>query len=485
MNGIYDVIIIGAGVIGNAVARELSKFRLSICVIEKEPDVAFGISGRNSGVLHAGFNNAPGSLMAKFCVEGCLNFEKTAKELDISFKRTGKLVTAFFEEDIAKLEKLKEQGEKNGAKGLEIIDAARIREINPRFAGVAALYSKMTGIFNPFEYTIALSENAAQNGVKYFFEKEVSEIEKKSAVFHIRAGGETFRGRWAINCAGLESDDICRLAGIRDYTIYPCRGEYYILDKALGSCLNMPVYPVPNEKAGGLGIHLTPTLGGNIMIGPSAEYIDEKEDYVSTREVMDNLYRDGKQLFPIMEKKHFIRSFSGIRPKLTDKSQGGYSDFVIRESDRVPNFIILTGIESPGLTSSIPIACKVVSIIQNKERLIPNEAFNPYRKRRTVFSKLTFDEKEEAIKRNSAYGRIVCRCEEVSEAEILEAAGSIMGTVTMKGIKNRTRAGMGRCQGSFCSVRIVEILEKKMGIDPLELKWGTGSGKMFTGRTRK
>jgi len=475
----FDVVIIGAGAVGNAVADKLSEYRLKIAVIEKEADTAFGISGRNSGVVHAGFNNKTGSMMAELCVQGCRSFAETAGRLGIEFKRTGKLVTALHDEDIPALMKLYEQGLANGVQGLEIIGPEEIKKINKDFNGVRGLWSGMTGVFDPFLYTVALAEHAVENGVRYFFDFEAKRINGSAGAFVIETGDaeKTIEARWIINSAGLHSDEICRLAGIDDYVIYPCRGEYHIIDRKMAGHLNVPIYPVPSEKAGGLGVHLTPSLSGNILIGPSAEYIEEKEDYADAAEVMEKLFAEGNELMPAIRKRHVIRSFAGVRPKLTSKDQGGYADFVIKESESVPGFIILTGIESPGLTSSIPIAEKVAGIIAAREN--PGRR-NDYRPKRCW----TLTEDAPPVVGGA---RIACRCEMISEAEILDAFDRIVaiGAIpTMKGIKNRTRAGMGRCQGGFCSVRIVELLENKRGIDPLSLCWNDRDGRMFTGRTR-
>lgn len=373
MNNTYDVVIIGGGVVGSSIARELSKYKLSTCVLEKELDVCLETSGRNSGVLHAGFNNKVGSLMAKFCVEGNQNFDEVAKELDIPFKRTGKLVVGFTEEDKEKLIKMKEQGEANGVVGLEIINNEKIKKLSPFIEGNFALYSPSTGILNPFIYTIAMAENAVQNGVNYFLDNEVLEVRrdlnKDKNVYEIKTNKGIYKSRWIINSAGINSDKVGKMLGIEEYTIHPCRGEYFILDQKVGQFLNMPAYPVPNPKEGGLGIHLTPSIDGNVFIGPSSEYIDEKDDYSVTKDVMDLLIKDGGRIFPHIKKEHFIRNFSGIRPKLVGKDQGGYDDFKIELREDIPNLINLTGIESPGLTSAVPIAKYVVSLLSQKRLL--------------------------------------------------------------------------------------------------------------------
>jgi len=495
MGQYYDVIIIGSGVVGSAVAREMARYDLKIAVLEKELDVCSETSGRNSGVLHAGFNNKPGSLMAKFCVAGCLGFDKVAKELDIPFKRTGKVVVGFTDDDKEKLLQLKEQGEKNGVPGLEIIGRERIKELAPYVVGEFAMYSPATGILDPFIYTIALAENACKNGVDFYFANEVLAINRlaeKSGgpkhaedVYEIQTAQNTFTARWVINCAGLYSDKIARMLGINDYTIYPCRGEYFILDQKAGQYLKIPAYPVPNPKEGGLGIHLTPTIHGNILIGPSSEYIEENDDYSSTQAVQDLLIKDGGRIFPYLKREFFIRNFAGIRPKLAPKSVGGYADFVIEEREEAPRAVILVGIESPGLTSAIPIARRVIEIIGQKEDLKLKGGFDPYRQGILCFKEQSLEKKKELIKGNPNYGEIICRCETVTKAEILEAIHNPLGVATVVGIKNRTRAMMGRCQGGYCETRITELLMAEKKKDEKEILYARQNGKMFTGKVRE
>lgn len=486
MKILYDVAIVGGGIIGSSIARELSKYKLKVCVLEKELDVCCETSGRNSGVLHAGFNNKLGSLMAKFCVEGNKNFDQVAKELDIPFDRTGKLVVGFTEEDKEKLIQMKEQGEKNGVEGLEIINKEKIKELSPFVDGNFALYCPSTGILNPFIYTIAMAENAVCNGVDYFLDNEVLEINKKidENIYEIKSNKENYQSRWIINCAGLNSDKISKMMGITEYTIYPCRGQYFILDQKVGDYLNMPAYPVPNPKAGGLGIHLTPSVDGNVFIGPSSEYIDSKDDYSTTKETMDILIEDGKRIFPHIQKEHFIRNFSGIRPKLVGKDQGGYDDFKIELRENVPNFINLVGIESPGLTSAVPIAKYVVSLLSQKENLEENPHFNKYRKGITNFKDQPIEIKRELIKEDENYGEIICRCETITKAEIIQAINNPLGVDTVTGVKYRTRAMMGRCQGGYCQTRIAKMIKEIKNKKEEEILYCRKNSNMFVGKVR-
>ena len=494
LNNIYDIAIIGGGVIGSSIARELSKYVLKVCVLEKELDVCNETSGRNSGVLHAGFNNKPGSLMAKFCVEGNENFDKVAEELDIPFKRTGKLVVGFTEEDKEKLIQMKEQGETNGVKNLKIINREKIKELSPYLNGNFALYCPTTGILNPFIYTIAMAENAVENGVDYYLDNEVVEIneslsinednDKNKKIYEIKTNKGVYKSRWIINAAGLNSDKISNMMGGKDYTIHPCRGEYFILDQKAGKYLNMPAYPVPNPKAGGLGIHLTPSIDGNVFIGPSSEYIDEKNDYSVTKEVMDLLIEDGSRIFPHIKKEHFIRNFSGIRPKLVGKEQGGYEDFVIELREDISNFINLVGIESPGLTSAVPIAKYVVSLLSQKENLEKNKDFKKNRKNIITFKDKPIEIQRKLIEEDENYGEIICRCETITKAEILWAINNPLGVETVTGIKYRTRAMMGRCQGGYCQTRITKLIKEIKDKKEEDILYCRKNSNMFVGKVR-
>ncbi len=484
----YDVLIIGGGVVGSATARELSRYRLKIAVLERYPDVCCGTSARNSGVLHAGFNNETGSLMARFCVAGNAGFDKLAAELDIPYKRTGKLVVGFTEDDRRKLEEMKAKGDANGVPGLEIVDKEFIRSKAPAVKGEFALWSPSTAVLNPFIYTVALAENAAKNGVEFFFGREVTAIDRdaEAKCYRVSAGKEVFTSRWVVNCAGLFSDKIARMLGIDDYTIYPCKGEYFLLDQKIGPLLPLPAYPVPNTAVGGLGIHLTPSVDGNVFVGPSNEYLDDREDYSSTQEVMDMLIEDGSRIFPYLKRDMFIRNFAGIRPKLTPRGKGGYHDFVVeRRDDTAPNTVNLIGIESPGLTSAVPLAKEAVRLIGEKERLIPNDDFDPTRKGIVTFAGKTPEERKRLIEADPDYGEIICRCENVTKAEVLQAIHNPLGVHTVAGIKYRCRTTMGRCQGGYCQTRVTELIMKETGAAREDVTLNRPGSWMFSGKVRE
>ena len=480
----YDFLIIGAGVVGNAVARELSRYRASIAVIEAAPDLCCGTSGRNSGVLHAGFNNKPGTKMAKFCVEGNRTFDQVAKELDVPLKRTGKLVVGFTEEDKEKLQDMIEKGKNVGTPGLELVDRDFIKSKAPEVQGEYAMWSPSTAILDPFLLTIGYAENAAKNGATYYFSSPVTAIKWENDAYTVTAGKQQLRSRWVINCAGLGSARISTLLGIDEYTIHPCRGEYFILDQKVGPLLPLPAYPVPNYKTGGLGIHLTPSIDGNVFVGPSTEYIDRDDDYSSTQKIQDMLIADGSRIFPHLKREYFIRNFAGIRPKLASKEEGGFHDFVIERRAQAPHAVNLVGIESPGLTASQPIAREVIRLIEEVEKLQPNPAFDPIRKGIVTFRDKTPEEQAELIRQNPDYGEIVCRCGTITQAEVMAALRSPLPARTMTGVKYRCRTMMGRCQGGYCQTRVAELLMQETGLSREEVLYKYEGSYLFTGKVQ-
>lgn len=483
----HDVIVIGAGVVGCAVARELSRYRLNVAVIEKHPDVAMGNSSRNSGVLHAGFTYKPGTLRAICAVEGNEEFDKIAEELSVPFKRTGKLIVGFDEHDRKNLLKYKSIGEQNGVKGLEIVDKKRMHEIDPNAGGEFAMYSPMSGILDPIKYTIALAENACKNGVKFFFEQEVTGITKKTGghIVRVKAQGKAieYETRWVINCAGMFSDQISEMLGFPKYPIRGFKGEYFVLDKNAGKNLRMPVYPAPTDS-GAFATHATPTIDGNVIIGPDSHLVEDKEDYSVEKEHLDELIRDGSKMFDNLKKEYFIRNFAGLRAKRYNPETGENMDFLIECDQAHPYAVNIVGIESPGLTSALPIARRAVSCIAQMEKLEKNERFDPIRKVTKSFSEMDLEEQKKRIEENPDYGEIICRCENVSKADIIQAIHNPLGVHTVEAIKNRTRATMGRCQGGYCETRIVQLLGSELDLKPEEIRLSTKDAYMFTGTLR-
>jgi glycerol-3-phosphate dehydrogenase len=480
-----DVVVIGAGVVGCAIARELSKYRLSALVLEKEGDVAEGISKANSGVIHAGFNVRSGSRKALLNIEGAADFPGICEELGVPYQKVGKLVVAKDESELPYLKRLLEQGRENGCSGLSIIGKDGIRGIEPLVRGEYALRSENTAVVSPYLLTIAFAESAFRNGVPFRFYSQVVAIEKADAHFLLRLkDGETLRSRIVINSAGMYSDQILSLLEEHGHSIHPYRGEYYIMDKAASDLIRSAVYPVPPTDGRGLGIHLTPTIEGTLLIGPSAERVDCRNDVANTKEVMETLKREAFDLIPELRSIPLIKSYSGLRPKLFEAGSGSvFEDFVIEASASNPGFISLIGIESPGLTSAGAIARYVVrELVSERMDLQSKDDFEP---------RLHEDEGNpngipRASRRPLLDGdggcEIFCRCNAISKAEILRAVDNPLGVKTINGIKKRTHAMMGRCQGGFCLPRIVRMLDTEYGIEPCDIVKNAEDSRVLLGR---
>ena len=486
MTNSYEVIIIGAGVVGNAIARELSRYNIRVAVLEKEQDVGMGTSSRNSGVIHSGIHYKPGTLRAKLNVQGNEFMTRLCRDLNVKINYIGKLTVAQDETDVETLHRLKEQGEANGVPGLEILDHIQMQIKQPGVGGIQALWSPSTGIICPYGLTIALAENAVANGVKFFVGHEVTAIQKDETGFNVSTSpGSRFKAPVLINSAGLYADRMCHMLGLTEHKIYPCRGEYLILDKRLGGSLSVLVYPAPRKGGAGLGIHLTNTVDENILIGPSNEYVEEADDYRSTSEIIALLKKEGHELLPELSTSDFIRSFSGLRPKQTSPSEGGFKDFLIESREDIPGFINLFGIESPGLTCSPAIALMVRDMVAD---LIPLEEKGTFEAKRPgragFFFERTPEEKADLVAQDPDYGEIVCRCEQITKKEVLEAIENPMGIRTINGLKYRSRAMMGRCQGGFCLPRIVQILVQEFGYKPEDILLKSADSPLFSGPVR-
>ena len=482
MSNRCEVLVIGAGVIGCAIARELAKFKIETVLLEKETDVGSGVSKGNSGVLHTGLYYPRGSLKARLCVEGRLMFPELAKQLDVPYRLCGKHVIARTEEEREDLEGLKAVGEGNGAKELTIISGTELKKLEPHLDALYALYSPVAGIVPPYLFTIALAENALSNGVKVQVNTEVSAIKQEGSGFKVTTNQGVFHAGIVVNSAGLFADRISTMVGIDKYELYPCRGEYLILDKSCRDLINSMVYPVPPKIAGVLGVHLTPTLDGNILIGPSEEFIVNREDTKTTKEKIRQLIEGAKNLLPSIPLNQIIYGFSAVRSKITTPEEKGSRDFIIKED--VENFINMIGMESPGLTSSPAIARLIVQMVKEKMDLKEKTDFNPIRRRIAPLNEASRVEQTSLIKVNPAYGEIVCRCEHVSKVEILEALNNPISEKTISAVKYRTRAGMGRCHGGFCLPKIVEILKEEYGLSTEEIKLKNIDSPLFIGETK-
>lgn len=483
MQGTYDVIVIGAGVVGSAIARELSRYRLKIAVLERNLDVCNETSGRNSAVVHGGFAYDEGSLKAKLCVEGNRMMEQLSGELDFPFIRCGKVLVGNTDEDMEQLKRTMAQGELNGATGLELIGEERLHELVPAVIGKFAMWSKTSGILDPFLFTVALAENAHANGAEYFFGHEVKQIVREDGLYEILAGQATFRTRWVVNAAGLGCKQISDMLGITGYRVIGSKGNYIVLDKKLGPLLPMPVYPVPSNTY--MGIHVTPTVDGNVTVGPDAETTMDFACYGVPQKQMDYLAESASTLWPHIHKQDQIRNFSGILPKWVDEN-GAIQDFKIEVRDEIaPNAINLVGIESPGLTAAVPIARYAVGLMLEREALEENPEFNPIHRFPVKFSECSRQEQEALIAQNADYGEMVCRCEKITRAEVLAAIHNPLGVSTMTGIKYRTRAMMGACQGGFCQMRLEQMLEKELGILAEDIRYSKPGSWLLTGKLRE
>lgn len=475
----FDIIIIGAGVIGCAIARELSKYNLKICVLEKDSDVANGTSKANSGIVHAGYDAKPGSLKAKLNVKGNAIFNKLSKELDFPFKNIGSFVLAFDNEGIGLLKKIKKQGELNNVSGLEIISGDEAKKLEPCISKdvVAALYAPTAGITSPYEMTIALAENAYCNGVEFNLETKVDGIEKKEDYYIIDTNKGKFKSNFIINAAGVYADEINNMISKYKINIIPRRGEYCLCDKTVGDMVSKIIFQLPNEK--GKGVLVTPTVDGNLLIGPNAIDIKDKDNVNTSHEGIDEVLYKAKLSLNDVPTSEIINSFSGNR---AHSSKG---DFIIGEAKDVENFINVAGIESPGLSAAPAIAEIVENIIIDKINVEKKEDFNPIRHGIPRFSEMSNEERENIIKENPKYGKIVCRCESVTEGEILESIKRPLGAKNIDAVKRRTRAGMGRCQSGFCLSKIVEILSNELNLPPEEITKFGGDSNILVGENKE
>ncbi|ACQ52385.1 FAD-dependent oxidoreductase [Clostridium botulinum] len=470
----FDVTIIGSGVTGAAVARELSKYNLKTCVVEKAIDVANGTSKANSGIVHAGEDPIPGTLKAKMNVRGNEMFDKLQEEIDFPFKRNESFVLCFDEKDIEKLEELRQRGLKNGLPDtMEILNREEALKLEPNLSEyvVAALRLPTGGIVSPYEFNIALAESAAMNGVEFKLETEIIDIEKKEDGYILKTNKGDIETKVVVNAAGVFGDKINNMVSEKKYHITARKGEYLLFDKTVGDMVQRTIFQLPTKM--GKGVLVTPTADGNLLLGPTSVDVEEKDDFGTTREGLDTVAEKAKLSIKEIPMRQVITSFAGLRAHEEN------SDFIIGEAEDAKNFINAIGIESPGLTSAPAIGEYIREMIVEKLKPEENKEFNPIRKDIPKFREMTNEERKEMIKENSAYGKIVCRCEVVTEGEIRDAIRRPLGAKTVDGIKRRTRAGMGRCQSGFCSNRIVEILAEELGIKRNEVTKFGGNSKIL------
>ena len=452
-----DIIVIGAGVVGCSIARELSKYNLDVLVVEKNSDVSEGISKGNSGIVHAGYNEKIGTLKAKLNIEGNKIFDDLSRDLQFPFKRNGAFILAFSDEEMKTLESLKENGEKLGVEGLEILTREEALNIEPNLNKeiVGVLNVKTSGIVSPYEMTIALAENAAENGVEFKLNSKVTNIEKISEGYKVTLNNkEVVNGKLIINASGLEGAFLNNLVSMTKREINPVKGEYCLFDKVAGAMINKTLFQVPNKLS--KGVLVTPTAEGNLLVGPNAV---EGKTLETSREGIDEILDKSKKSLEELPVARILNTFSGIRPK----TKGG--DFIIEEVEDAKNFINVIGIDSPGLTAAPAIGVYVVNMIKERLDLVEKKNFKKTREKIVRFAELSLKEKNKLIKEKPAYGHMVCKCEFVTEGEIVEAIHRPIKALTVDAIKRRTRASMGGCQGIGCTLPISKILSRELGID--------------------
>lgn len=474
----FDVIIIGAGVVGGMIARTLSAYDLKICIVEKENDVAMGATKANSAIVHAGFDTKTGSLKARFNVRGSEMMPKVAEELGVKYENNGSLVIGFTEEDRETIKNLYERGCKNGVKDLKIVEKEELNTLEPNLseAVICALYAPTGAITCPYELTIAAIGNAMDNGAELELNFEVKEIREKDGYYEVCSDDKTLETKYVINAAGLYSDKIASMIGDASFNVHPRRGEYILLDKECGNLVSHTIFRTPSKM--GKGILVSPTVDGNLLTGPTSVDIEDKDDTSTTSAGFDSIIGQAKENVPSIPYNKTITSFCGLR------AVGSTGDFIINAPKK--GFINVAAIESPGLTSAPAIAEYIAELLKEQgAELFPKADYNPIREPQHTFKEASIEEKNEMIKKDKAFGKIVCRCESITEGEIVRAIRTNPGARDLDGVKRRTRAQMGRCQGGFCGPQIVELLARELGIAYEEVtKSGEGS-YINIGRTKE
>ena len=472
----YDVVVIGGGVIGCAVARELSRFQLKTCVLERDEDVCSGTSKANSAIVHGGFDAEPGSLKARFNVEGNRMMGQLAEELDFDFKRNGSLVLCFAEEDRPALQKLYDKGIANGVEGMSIISGDEVRSLEPNVEDtvVAALQVPSGGIVCPFGLTIALAENACENGVEFRFLTEVQKIGKTEDGYVLETSKGQITAKYVVNAAGVYADKFHNMVSEKKIHITARKGDYCLLDKEAGGIVTRTIFQLPTKM--GKGVLVTPTVHGNLLTGPTAADVEDKEKTATTAEDLDSLMGRASLSVKDIPFRQVITSFAGLR------AHEDGDDFIIGEAEDAEGFFDAAGIESPGLSSAPAIGVYLAELIAEKAGAGKKVDWNGKRKGIVRPELLSKEERAELIRQNPSYGTIICRCEGVSEGEIVDAITRTLGAKSLDGVKRRVRQGMGRCQAGFCTPRTMEILSRELGIPMEEICKNAPGSEMLTGQ---
>lgn len=468
-----DILIIGGGAIGAFVARNLSRYELDVLVLEKENDVGDATSMANSAIVHSGYDPVPGTKKARFNVEGNRMFPQLCEELDIEFEQCGSLTVAIEDSQLPLLEELKARGEQNGVP-VQLLSADETKKMEPNISPnvKAALLCPTAGIVNPFTLVAHTFENALDNGVKLSLGEEVLSIAKQGDHWLVQTNKGSHEAKIVINCAGVASEEIAKMVEPISWNVHPRKGEYYVLDHFAPGFVNHVLFPLPSEK--GKGILVTHTTSGNYLVGPSSEWVDDKDDHSTDAPTLKNVREQATSMVPNIPFREQIRCFAGLR------ATPSTHDFIIEESKVDPTFIHCAGIESPGLVSSPAIGQYVVeSLVRGKIELKEKKNYNPRIKKYVVMSHLSDEEKKAVIAKNPHYGEMICNCEKVSLGEIEDVLSRSLPALTIKAIKKRTRAGFGKCQGGFCQPKVLFLLAKKWGCSPLEVLYDRSGSEIL------
>src|SRR5690554_6872878 len=456
-----DVIIIGCGVNGAFISRYLYQYSLDVLVIEKNSDVGDETSCANSAIIHSGYDPIPSTLKAKLNVKGNQMYDKVCEELDVEFDRIGSLTIATNSHEIKVLEKLQIRAKEYNVE-VRLINKEELHQIEPNITkdALMALYAPSAGIINPFELVIALMENAVDNGVKLRLNEEVVDIKRNDNVFAVITNKGKYYTKVVVNAAGLYADKINNLVNEEKFELVPRKGEYFVLDHFKPDFVKHVLFSIPTDK--GKGVLITPTTSNNYLIGPSSEFVEEKDDLSTNKEVLDNVLVQAKKLVSHIPTNKIIREFAGLR------AYHESNDFIIND---INGFINVLGIQSPGLASAPAIAEEVIKLIGNNLELVKKDNYNPRRRKPHRLSSMTMEERNELIKNDPSFGNIICRCEQVSEGEIIDSIRRSCGATTIKGVKKRARPGAGKCQGGFCEPLVMKILARELNVDMQWMCW--------------
>ena len=476
---IYDIVIIGAGVIGTSVASSLSKYELSLCVIEKTNDISNGASKANSGIVHAGYDAEPNTMMAKFNVDGNAMYPEICERLDVPYRNIGSYVLAFSDQDVKTLYKLKERGEINGVPDLRILSSDEVKEqepnLNPEIK--AALYAPTAGVVSPYELSIAFMEHAMDNGADLLLEEPVVSIQRNENEYIVKTVSKEIKSKLVMNCAGAYADKIHNMVMEPSFELQPRRGEYFLMDKYAGHHVKHVIFQCPNEL--GKGILIAPTAHENLIIGPNAEDVVDPEAVQTTEKGLKLVWKTALKSVPELPKIQVITTFSGMR---AEPSTG---DFIISDYDKMPGFIDVAGIKSPGLSAAPAIGEYVSDLVKKQIKVSTKKDHKPGRRKVIRFHELSHEKKSKLIKEDPLYGRIICRCESVTEAEIIDCIRRNAGARSLDGVKRRTRSGGGRCQGGFCGPRIIDILSRELNIPKENITKDSSLSKIMIGETKE